>query len=255
MSLFKVVVPARLSSERLPEKPLQDVAGKPLVVRCLERAMETGAEEIVVAVDDARIAEAVSAAGGHAMLTSKDHATGTDRLAEVANARGWPDDTVVVNLQGDEPLMPPELVRRVALDLAEHTRAGISTLATPIHESSALFSESVVKVVLDGEGFALYFSRAPIPWVRGVFAQPVAQLPREVPFLRHLGLYAYRAGTLRRLSAATRGPVEAAESLEQLRALALGIPIHVGVIPEAPPHGVDTPADLERVRAIFASRT
>ena len=246
---FVVVIPARLASQRLPEKPLADLGGAPLVVRCLEAARRSGADDVLVAVDHPRIADAV---GGAAIMTSPDHASGTDRLAEVARARGWSPDTVVVNMQGDEPLLPPALLDRLATALANHPRAGIATMATPIHAPEELFTESCVKVVCDGDGFALTFSRAPIPWVRGVFGTPPSALPDNVPFLRHLGLYAYRVSTLERVSAAPRAAIEAAESLEQLRALHLGIPIHVTVIDEAPPPGVDTPADLERVRAAFA---
>ena len=248
---FVVVIPARLASERLPEKPLADVAGKPLVVRCLARARESGAEQVIVAVDDARIADVIEAAGGDAQMTSPHHASGTDRLAEVVSVRGLPDDAIVVNLQGDEPCMPAAVLARLAQALVDHPRAGIATAVTPITSPDELFRESVVKAVLDREGFALYFSRAPVPWARGVYTSPPSALPDGVPALRHLGLYAYRVATLRRIAAAPRDPNEAAESLEQLRALGLGIGIHVTVLDEAPPPGVDTPEDLEHVRAIF----
>lgn len=247
---FVVVIPARYASSRLPGKALAEIGGKPLVVWCLERARESTASEVIVAVDDPRIAEAV---GDAALMTSVDHPSGTDRLAEVARIRGWDDDTVVVNMQGDEPLLPAELLDTLAGALDVHPRAGIATMATPIRDPHTLFRESVVKCVLDDEGFALTFSRAPIPWVRGVFGDgPPDTLPEGVPFLRHLGMYAYRASTLRRISEAPRAAIERAESLEQLRALALGIPIHVTLVTEAPPHGVDTPEDLERVRAILS---
>jgi 3-deoxy-manno-octulosonate cytidylyltransferase (CMP-KDO synthetase) len=215
--------------------------------------MAAGADEVVVAVDDPRIAEAVQAAGGEAEMTSPDHASGTDRLAEVAEKREWGDDAIVVNLQGDEPLVPPELLARLAQSLDAHPSAGVATMAVPITEPAEVFSESAVKVVLDDGGFALYFSRAPIPWVRGAFGGAEPALPEGVPFLRHLGLYAYRVSTLRRISHAPRAALERAESLEQLRALALGVPIHVTVLEEAPPPGVDTPEDLERVRRCLTS--
>ncbi len=248
---FVVVIPARYASSRLPGKALAEIAGKPLVSWCLERARESGASEVLVAVDDPRVAEAV---GDAAVMTSVDHRSGTDRLAEVARARGWSDDTIVVNMQGDEPLLPPRLLDALAGALAAHPRAAIATMATPIRDAATLFRESVVKCVLDERGFALMFSRAPIPWVRGLFsATPPDELPTGVPFLRHLGLYAYRASTLARLSTAPPAAIERAESLEQLRALTLGLPIHVTSVEEAPPHGVDTPEDLERVRAILAS--
>ncbi len=251
---FKVVIPSRYAAERLPGKPLRDVCGKPLVVRVLERARASSAGEVLVATDDARIAEAVEREGGLAVLTSPEHASGTDRLAEVARARGWSDDTVVVNLQGDEPLVAPAILDELAAALYASERAGIATAATPIREVEELLAPSVVKVVLDASGHALYFSRAPVPWVRGAFAwgERPARVPDGAPFLRHLGLYAYRASTLRALAALPRAALEQAESLEQLRALAAGIAIHVTILESAPPPGVDTEADLERVRAVFA---
>jgi 3-deoxy-manno-octulosonate cytidylyltransferase (CMP-KDO synthetase) len=221
-----------------------------MIVRVWERAQESGAEEVLVATDDERVARAVQRAGGVARLTRGDHPTGTDRLAEVAV--DWPEDTIVVNLQGDEPLLPPELSGRLAKALEDHPDAGIATMAVAIDDVAELFSPSAVKVVLGEDDHALYFSRAPIPWHRDAFAAgPPAALPAG-RFLRHLGLYAYRAGTLRRLASAAPNPLERAESLEQLRALGLGIRIHVTVLEQAPPPGVDTPADLERARAALA---
>lgn len=254
---FKVVIPARYAAQRLPGKPLLDVAGRPLVVRVWERAMESGADEVLVAADDERIVEAVERAGGRAVLTSPAHASGTDRLAEVARERAWSDETIVVNLQGDEPLVSPGVLGELATALASHERAGIATAATPIRDVGSLFAPSVVKVVLDREGYALYFSRAPIPWVRDTFAWGATPdaLPDAAPFLRHLGLYAYRASTLRALAAMPQAAIERSESLEQLRALAAGIAIHVTVLQEAPPPGVDTEEDLARVRAVFAERS
>ena len=248
---FKVVIPARWESSRLPHKPLADVGGAPLVVRCLEVGRRAGAEEVRVAVDDARIAEAVRAAGGVADLTSPDHQSGTDRLAEVADALGWDDDAIVVNLQGDEPLVPPRLLGILAGALVERPDVGIATMACPIRDAAELCAQSAVKVVLAADGRALYFSRAPIPWSRGWTPSPEGDLPEGVPYLRHLGLYAYRVSTLRRVAAADRSAPERAESLEQLRAMHLGVPIHVTVIDAAPPPGVDTPEDLERVRRQF----
>jgi 3-deoxy-manno-octulosonate cytidylyltransferase (CMP-KDO synthetase) len=250
---FKVVIPARLASQRLPEKALRDIEGQPLIVHVWERARASSAGEVLVATDDARIAGAVEQAGGRAVLTSPHHASGTDRLAEVARTLGWSDDTVVVNLQGDEPLVPPALLDELATALAT-SDAGIATAATPIRDAHELFSPSAVKVVLDDRGFALYFSRAPIPWVRDSFSERgLHELPQGAPFLRHLGLYAYRAATLRRLSEAPPAAIERAEALEQLRALALGMRIHVRIIDEAPPPGVDTEEDLERVRRAMRS--
>jgi 3-deoxy-manno-octulosonate cytidylyltransferase (CMP-KDO synthetase) len=250
---FRVVIPARYASTRLPGKPLRLLAGKPMIQWVWENAVRAGAE-IVVATDDARIAHAVEAFGGSVMLTSDRHGSGTERLAEVAERLAWPADAIVVNLQGDEPFVGPELLARVAAGLEAYAEAGIATLATPIEAPSDVFDPNLVKVVRDARGFARYFSRAPIPWVRGAFAAsgaPPDALPRDVPFLRHLGLYAYRAGTLLRLAKAEPCAVEQAEALEQLRALHLGIGIHVAVIEGAPGHGVDTEEDLQRVAAML----
>jgi 3-deoxy-manno-octulosonate cytidylyltransferase (CMP-KDO synthetase) len=241
---FHIVIPARLGASRLPDKPLVEIAGRPLVVHAWANAVKAGAAEVIVAADDARICEVVERAGGRAMMTSPTHASGTDRLAEVATTRGWPDDAVVVNLQGDEPMIPGALLGDLADALSAHGEAGIATMATPIRDAEDVGKPSVVKVVIDRHGYALYFSRAPIPFDRDGVG--------DVPRLRHLGLYAYRVGTLRALHAAPRGAYERAESLEQLRALELGIRIHVTVVDEAPPHGVDTEEDLERVRRALA---
>lgn len=256
MTAFKVVIPARLASTRLPEKPLADLAGKPLVVRVYERAFHAGADEVIVAADDARIVDVVHAEGGRAVLTSQHHPSGTDRLAEVATLERWRDDTIVVNLQGDEPLVPGPLLRTLANALAEEPEAALATAATPITEPRELFAPSAVKVVLDERNLALTFSRAPIPWARDAFgpllrSELPSELPPGVPYLRHLGLYAYRVSTLKLLAATPPAAIEKAESLEQLRALTLGLRIHVTVLDEAPPPGVDTPEDLERVRALF----
>ena len=253
---FRVVIPARLGATRLPGKPLLDVEGKPLVVRVLENARRSAATEVVVATDDGRIVEAVEAAGGRAIITSPDHPSGTDRLAEVAAKLGWEDDEIVVNLQGDEPMVPGALLADLAGALHARPRAGIATMATPLRDPALLVDPNVVKVVLDHEGFALYFSRAPIPWLRGTMRSDGAaraELPPWMPCLRHLGLYAYRAGTLKRLTSEAPAPCERAESLEQLRALWLAIPIHVTVLEDAPPQGVDTEEDLARVRRHFSS--
>lgn len=255
---FGVVIPARYGSERLPGKPLCLLAGKPLIVHVLENARRTGAAFVVVATDDARIAEVVTAAGAEAMLTSPEHASGTDRVAEVAARRGLAPDTVLVNVQGDEPLLDPELPGLVAAALERHPEAGIATLATPIRSPREAFDPNVVKVVVARSGLASYFSRAPIPWHRDAFgdaARPPATLGDEAPFLRHVGLYAYRAGTLQTLTRSGPAPIELAERLEQLRALWLGIAIHVTTIDAAPAHGVDTAQDLERVEAILAGRS
>jgi 3-deoxy-manno-octulosonate cytidylyltransferase (CMP-KDO synthetase) len=252
---FKVVIPARYGASRLPGKPLRLLAGRPMIAHVWDRAVESGADEVLIACDDERIRDAARGFGGRAVMTSPDHPSGTDRLAEVIAAEGWGDDTLVVNLQGDEPCMPGSAVGLVAGALTASPGAGIATLATPIREVADLFDPSVVKVVLDDAGLARWFSRAPIPWVRDAFAggRPAA-LPENVPFLRHLGLYAYRAGVVRRLCAASPHAHERAESLEQLRALALGVAICVTLLDKAPGHGVDTEADLARVEAELGGR-
>lgn len=254
---FKIVIPSRMSATRLPGKPLRLLAGKPMVVHVLERAKETGAAEIVVATDDDRIAQTIADAGGRAELTRADHPSGSDRIHEVATKLGWDDDAIVVNLQGDEPGMPAAAVTRAAQLLATTPGAHLATLATPINNARDLFDPAVVKCVLDDTGLARTFSRAPIPWVRGVFpsygdARFPDELPPNVTFLRHLGLYAYRVASLRRLCETPPHPWELAESLEQLRALAIGMQIAVGILDRPPPHGVDTEADLARAEAELA---
>jgi 3-deoxy-manno-octulosonate cytidylyltransferase (CMP-KDO synthetase) len=226
-----------------------------MIEHVCRRGRESGAASVIVATDDERIQEAVQSFGGDAWMTSRDHACGTDRLAEVADRAGWPDDTVVVNLQGDEPCMPASAIRRVAALLEERPEAGVATCATPIRDPGELFDPSVVKVVVDDGGLARWFSRAPIPWVQGRFAPGVvaSELPPDVPFLRHLGLYAYRVGVLRRLCAAPPHAHERAESLEQLRALCMGVGIAVAILAEIPGHGVDTEADLARAEAVLAA--
>ena len=246
---FKVVIPARYAATRLPGKPLAEIAGRPMIAHVWDRAVESGAAEILVACDDERIVGAVERFGGRAVLTSPEHASGTDRIAEVAAREGWPDDAMVVNLQGDEPALPGAAIREVAAALAAHRAAGIATVATPIREPAELFDPDVVKVVLDDLGFARWFSRAPLPWVRGAFERgPPAALPDGIPFLRHLGLYAYRVGVLRALCAAPPAPHESVERLEQLRALTRGVAIVVAVMDSVGSRGVDSPADLARIR-------
>ncbi len=245
MSDFGIVIPARFGSSRLPGKPLREIAGKPMIQWVWENAKQAGAEFVFIATDDARIEAVAQKFGAEVVMTSADHATGTDRLAEVVAKRQIPEQTIVVNVQGDEPLLAAKMMQLVAHSLAEFPEAGISTLANPITEASALFSPHAVKVVLDARGFALYFSRAPIPWDRDAFTHGVPQkLPDDVRFLRHVGLYAYRAGALKRLSQEPQTLLEKSESLEQLRALHLGIPIVVSVVDEQPAHGVDTEEDL-----------
>jgi 3-deoxy-manno-octulosonate cytidylyltransferase (CMP-KDO synthetase) len=249
---FKVVIPARYGSTRLPGKPLVEIAGKPLVRHVYERARASAATEVVVATDDERVRDACEAFGADAVLTDSGHQSGSDRIAEVIARRGWPDDAMVVNLQGDEPCMPPALIDQVARDLAEHRSAGMATLAHPIGDTETLFDPHVVKVVTNAAGFALYFSRAPIPWHRDEFGRGKRALPQTVPFLRHIGLYAYRAEFLRRFVGWPAAPLELAESLEQLRCLWHGEPIHVSVVDLEPGPGVDTAADMQRAAAFLA---
>jgi len=247
---FRVVIPARYASSRLPGKPLADIGGRPMVLHVLERALQAGAESVVVATDDARVLQAVEAAGHQALMTSPDHQSGTERLVEVAETLDWPDDILVVNVQGDEPLIDPSLIREAARQLVLHDDAVMATLAHPIHDHADFVNPNVVKVVADEAGYALYFSRAPIPWPRDAFAsqQP---MPHEFGALRHIGLYAYRVGFLRTYASLASSPLERCEMLEQLRVLWYGHRISLGVTPTAPAPGVDTPEDLARVRALF----
>jgi 3-deoxy-manno-octulosonate cytidylyltransferase (CMP-KDO synthetase) len=240
---FVVAIPARYASTRLPGKPLQLLAGEPMIAHVVRRAQAAGAARVVVATDDARIGAALDGSGAQVVMTRIDHLSGSDRLAECAQALQWPDDAIVVNLQGDEPLAPASGIRAVAELLAE-TTAPMATLVTPVTDVADLFNPNCVKVVCAADGHALYFSRAPIPWPRDAFAQNRTTLPAQTPFLRHIGIYAYRAGFLRKFAALTPTPLERSESLEQLRALEHGYRIAVRVAPEAFPAGVDTPEDL-----------
>ena len=248
---FKIVIPARHASSRLPGKPLLDIAGKPMILRVLERALDAGADEVWVATDHPGIAGVVEKAGGKVIVTSAEHPSGTDRLAEVATRLGWSDDTIVVNVQGDEPLIPPQLINDVAAALAADTEAAIATACHPLESAEEFFNPNVVKLVMDARGRALYFSRAAIPWARDAFAIDRSALPANLPAYRHIGLYAYRAGFLKRYSSLAPSPLEQWEALEQLRAMAHGYPIQVMVLDHAPPAGVDTAEDLERVRRVF----
>jgi 3-deoxy-manno-octulosonate cytidylyltransferase (CMP-KDO synthetase) len=247
---FRVVIPARYASSRLPGKPLVDIGGRPMVLHVLERALQAGAESVVVATDDVRVQQVVEAAGYQALMTSPDHQSGTERLVEVAEALDWPDDVLVVNVQGDEPLIDPALIREAARQLVLHDDAVMATLAHPIHDHADFINPNVVKVVPDEAGYALYFSRAPIPWPRDAFSAQQS-MPHEFGALRHIGLYAYRAGFLRIYASLARSPLERHEMLEQLRVLWHGYRISLGVTPAAPAPGVDTPEDLARVRALF----
>ena len=252
-----VVIPARYASVRLPGKPLADIAGKPMIVRVYERAVASGVGPVIVASDDERVVSASRAHGADAVLTSGAHASGTDRIAEVAVVRGLDPAVVVVNVQGDEPLLPPSLIEQVAVNLSRHEDCAIATLCEVIENEDEIFDPDVVKVVFDGKGRATYFSRAPIPYCRGRFDSRTGTVPvcaQNHLHHRHIGLYAYRAGFLNRFASLAPAPSELAESLEQLRAIHHGYSIHVEAARERPGPGVDTPADLERVRTIFAQR-
>jgi 3-deoxy-manno-octulosonate cytidylyltransferase (CMP-KDO synthetase) len=256
---FTVLIPARYASTRLPGKPLADIGGKPMVVRVAERALASGAARVAVATDDERVRAAVVAHGFAACMTRADHPTGTDRLAEAAVQLGLPDDAIVVNVQGDEPLLAPALIRAMADLLAAKPDAAIATACHAIDDPDEAFNPNVVKVVADRAGYAMYFSRATIPWARDAFAANAAgaggppALPPGLPLFRHYGLYAYRVSFLRAYPDLAPAPIERYEALEQLRALWHGYRIAVAVTAGTPAPGVDTPEDLERVRAIYAA--
>ena len=249
---FTVIIPARLKSSRLPRKPLADIGGQPMVVRAAQTALRSEATRVVVAVDDEAVFEAVKAAGLEVVMTRVDHPTGTDRLSEVVEVLGLDDDEIVVNLQGDEPLMPPHVLNDVATCLAQRSDCAMATAAHPIDSIESFLNPNVVKVTLDERQTALTFSRAPIPWPRDHFRGTKGSLPEGFVAYHHLGLYAYRARFLRRYPSLAQAPMEKWESLEQLRALYYGERIAVMVLEEALPAGVDTPEDLERVRALYA---
>jgi 3-deoxy-manno-octulosonate cytidylyltransferase (CMP-KDO synthetase) len=248
---FKVVIPARYASVRLPGKPLLDIAGKPMIQHVWERAKESGAGEVVVATDDERIADACKAFDADVCMTRDHHRSGSDRIAEVAAIRGWGEQEIIVNLQGDEPCMPAALLTQVAEDMEKHPAAAVTTLSAPIVDRDTLFDPHTVKVVTDREGFALYFSRAPIPWHRDEFVEADRPLPQATGFARHIGLYAYRSGYLASFVEWKHAPIELAESLEQLRVLWHGGKIHVSEAKQVPGHGVDTREDLARVISLL----
>lgn len=263
---FRVMIPARFAATRLPGKPLIQIGGRPLIAWVWERARASSASEVLVATDDERIAEVCRGFGAEVVMTTADHRSGSERIAEVVERRGWSPDEILVNLQGDEPGIEPALIDQVALGLARHQDAGMSTLACRVEDAPTLFDPNVVKVVVDREGYALYFTRAPVPWHRDAFqcdADPLrptwpsrlsAGLPCGTPFLRHIGLYGYRAGFLARYLRWSPAPIEEAESLEQLRVLWHGERIHVSVAASPPGPGVDTPADVQRAEAWLAGR-
>lgn len=251
MTRFVVAIPARFGASRLPGKPLRLLGGEPLVLHVVRRALAAGADDVWVATDDARIAEALDGSGVRVAMTSPHHASGTDRLAECAAVAGWPDDAICVNLQGDEPFAPASGIRAVAEALAA-SDAPMATLATPVEDAAQLRDPNAVKVVRARNGDALYFSRAPLPWPRDAFARDPDALPAGGHWLRHIGIYAYRVGFLRRFAQLPPGVLEGIESLEQLRVLEAGERIRVALAPEAFPAGVDTPEDLQRAERRLA---
>lgn len=239
MSEFVIVIPSRYASERLPGKPLREIGGKPMLQHVHERGIESGAVEVVIATDDDRIAEVAESFGAKVCMTSAEHKSGTDRLAEVAFAKGWADEKVIVNLQGDEPLMPAQLIDQCAA-LLDDERADVATLASPLRSKRDFDNPNVVKVVIDDDGFAMYFSRAVIPFSRSGATDDLAKSSA----LHHHGIYAYRNNVLQKIVAAEQSKLEIAEQLEQLRALSLGLKIKVGIPDVRPGPGVDTEDDL-----------
>lgn len=251
---FYVVIPARYASTRLPAKPLKMIAGKPMIQHVYERACASAATQVVIATDDTRIQAAVQAFGARVCMTSAAHNSGTDRLQEVVSQLGLGDEEIVVNVQGDEPLIPAAVINQVAANMAANAFASMATLSEPIHSLADFRNPNIVKVVSDQQGRALYFSRAPIPWPRDHFAQAdVTQLPEFFPAQRHIGIYAYRVALLNRFVTWPQGQLEKIESLEQLRVLENGQAIHIAEACAPVPGGVDTEADLERVKALLES--
>lgn len=253
-SAFTVVIPARFSSSRLPGKPLVDICGKPMIQHVYERACESQADRVIIATDDERILKAAEGFGAEACMTLAGHPSGTDRLQEVARLYEMSDNEVIVNVQGDEPLIPAGVIDQVAKNLMDAEEAGAATLSEPVYDRADLFNPNVVKVVTDKEGFALYFSRAPMPWARDSFAADDHSMPGADIFRRHIGIYAYRVGLLNRFVEWGQSPIEQVECLEQLRLMWNGHRIHVAEALETPPHGVDTQEDLEVVRKLMSQR-
>jgi 3-deoxy-manno-octulosonate cytidylyltransferase (CMP-KDO synthetase) len=248
---FKVVIPARYASTRLPGKPLLSIAGKPMIAHVCQRALEAEAESVVVATDDQRIYDKVNDLGFHVVMTDPNHQSGTERINQVAEQLGWTDETIVVNLQGDEPLIPPSYIKDVALALGSQKKAGIATLAAKILEESEIFNPNSVKVVLNKDNYALYFSRAAIPWDRNSFSLSGGAASKEMPYLRHIGLYAYTVKFLKNYCSWRPSVLETIESLEQLRILWHGESILVKTVTKTPDAGVDTQADLSRVEEVI----
>ena len=253
---YSIVIPARYASSRLPGKPLLDIAGKPMIQRVYEQAKLSDAEQVIIATDDARINEVAQGFGAEVCMTSADHESGTDRLQEVVSKLGFADDHAVVNVQGDEPLIPAAVINQVANNLARSEGAGIATLAERITDVATVFDPNAVKVVMDVNGRALYFSRAPMPWCRDEWSRDewsanTKHMPTTVNYYRHVGIYAYRVNFLHQFVQWSPSALEVTEKLEQLRAMENGVQIHVAEACEAIPAGVDTQADLDAVRALF----
>ncbi|MEZ9833946.1 3-deoxy-manno-octulosonate cytidylyltransferase [Vibrio breoganii] len=246
---FTVIIPARYQSTRLPGKPLADICGKPMIEHVYRQAIQAGADQVIIATDDQRVADVATEFGGTVCMTSPDHESGTERLAEVVEKMGIAPDHIVVNVQGDEPLIPPVVIAQVADNLAAST-APMATLGVAIEDAEEAFNPNAVKVVTDNQGYALYFSRATIPWDRDQFADDKSQLNQ--PLMRHIGIYAYRAGFISKYINWAPSALEKIESLEQLRVLWYGEKIHVALAKQTPPPGVDTPEDLEAVRALLS---
>lgn len=247
MSEFRVIIPSRYASTRLPGKPLLDIGGKPMIQRVYEQARKSRAQDVIIATDDPRIEEAARRFGAQVIMTSSEHESGTDRLQEVVSKLGLKDQDIVVNVQGDEPLIPPQVIDQVADNLAA-AQAGIATLSEIIDDADQVFDPNTVKVVADANGYALYFSRAPIPWCRATYQAGRGELPTIMPVQRHIGIYAYRVGLLHDFVKWGPCALEKTESLEQLRAMWHGVRIHVQPALQTPPPGVDTQEDLDRVR-------
>lgn len=251
---FTVIIPARFASTRLPGKPLLDIAGKPMIQHVYEQALKSEADHVVIATDDTRIQELCISIGASVVMTSPDHPSGTDRLEEVVTQLGLSEEHIVVNVQGDEPLIPPEIINQVAQNLSDNTNAGIATLCERLHDAQQVFNPNVVKVVFDDHGLANYFSRAPIPWARDSFTGMSADsIPYGAEYFRHIGMYAYRVEFLKNYVTWLPSMAEKTECLEQLRALSNGVKIHIEEALISPPAGVDTKEDLERLRVLLAS--
>jgi len=257
---FKIVIPARYASSRLPGKPLKIIAGKPMIQHTYERALQSQATEVVIATDDQRIIDVAGQFTDDIVMTSADHASGTERLAEVLALKNWDDRSIIVNVQGDEPLVSPVHIDLVAEALKNNTKAGMATLATPISTLEEVFDANIVKVVMDNQGYALYFSRAVIPWARDSFTmssfeqQDIKSLMDDANWYRHIGMYAYRGTALKQYMTLKPCMLEKTESLEQLRVLYNGIGIHVSIVHDQPGHGVDVEADLEKVELLLKQK-